>query len=302
MYDIASVTKAIPTSCALLTLVDQDKVSLEDKIVDYISEFGNFPDKKDVTVKHLLTYTLDLIVPAMASLKDKSADEIIDIIVKAPLRNKPGSKFLYTNSTALFIGMLVEKISGKKLDIFARENFFKSLNMNKTTFHPEEYNVQEIAPTEVDNWRGLVHGQVQDESTYVLQRAGYYYGISGLFSTVPDLLKFLEMLLNYGKLDNKRYFSENIVKKMNENQISNIGESVGLGWELNDKRRLNKDITGNISSKSGFTGCIVYYDLNKEIAVTILSNRTYPKRPNNIDAINEVRRDIMDIVFSNLKT
>ena len=300
IYDVASITKAIPTASSLLVLIDQGKIKLEDKIVDYIPEFNNHNNKKEVLVKHLLTYTLDLDVPSTSSLKDKSPDEIIEVIIKAPLKNAPGSRFLYTNSTTIFIGLLVERISGKQLDVFADEYFFRPLVMNRTTFHPERFKKEEIAPTEIDDWRGrLIQGEVHDEVTYTLQQK-YILGIAGLFSTTPDLLNFLEMLLNNGTMGSRRYFSPEIVKQMYTNQISDIGENTGLGWGLNQPRFAGRYCTQHTFDKTGFTGCIVICDPIKEVGLVLLSNHIYPKRPANPDAINEVRRDIADIIFSNI--
>lgn len=298
IFDIASITKSIPGATSILALVDKKKLSLEDKLVDFVPEFGNFENKKEVTIKHLLTYTLDLDVPAMSSLKNKSADEIINIIISAPLKQPAGSRFLYTNSTAFFFGFIVEKVTGKKLDEFSDEYFFKPLGMNRTAFHPEKFDKLEIVPTEIDEWRGgLLQGVVHDESTFILNKK-YISGISGLFSTVPDLLIFEEMLLNRGIKNEVRYFSDAMITQMHTNQLEQISAFAGLGWEMNNSMRMGK-FSREIIGKTGFTGCMVMIDFIKDIALAILSNRIYPKRPNDGGrAINEVRRDIADIIFS----
>lgn len=298
MFDVASITKAIPGSAAILTLLDKNKIDLDDKLVKFIPEFGNFDNKKEVTIKHLLTYTLDLDVLAMASLKTKTADEIINYIIRAPLKNRPGSKFLYANSTAFFFGFIVEKVTGQKLDAFSKDYFFRPLGMTRTTFHPEEFNKQEIIPTEIDEWRGgLLQGIVHDESAFILNKK-YISGIAGLFSTVPDLLNFEEMLLHNGVKDNIRYFSEAIIAQMHTNQLEVIGVSAGLGWEMNDPMRMGK-FSKEIIGKTGFTGCMVMINFIRDTALAILSNRVYPRRPNDGgEAINEVRRDIANMIFS----
>lgn len=301
IFDVASITKAIPGSSAILALLDQNKISLEDKLVDFVPEFGNFESKKEVTIKHLLTYTLDLNVPPMSSLRDKSADEIIRIIVSAPLKQPVGSRFLYTNSTAFFFGFIVQKITGKTLDNFSAEYFFKQLNMNRTTFHPELFDKEEIVPTEIDDWRGgLLQGVVHDESAFVLNKQ-YISGIAGLFSTAPDLLTFGEMLLSGGVKNGISFFSESIITQMHTNQlVSDIGAFAGLGWEMNDPLRMGK-CAKEIIGKTGYTGCMVMLNFVRGATLVILSNRVYPKRPNDGGhAINGVRRDIADIIFGHM--
>ncbi|MEI7777116.1 MAG: serine hydrolase [bacterium] len=301
MYDLASVTKAIPGSAILLKLIDENKISLEDRLVDYVPEFGNFENKKEVKIKHILTYTLDLEIPSMASLKNKSPEDISDIVIKAPLKSVPGSKYLYTNSTAFFIHLIVEKFTGRTIDKLADEFFFKPLQMSRTTFYPEKFDKTTIAPTEIDEWRGrVIQGEVHDESTYTLRRK-YLVAIAGLFSTVPDLLTFEEMLLNGGLLRGKRYFSEEIVKEMYNNQIHNTDEPAGLGWEINQPIFMGK-YAEEIFGKSGFTGTMILINPKKGVALALLSNRIYPKRHADRGAANyKLRNDIADMVFGERK-
>jgi serine-type D-Ala-D-Ala carboxypeptidase len=295
IYDVASITKSIPLASSFLVLIDQGKVTLEDKVVAYLPEFGNFSGKETVTIKHLLTYTLDLDLPSMSVLKEKSADEIIRTVLQASLRKEPGSSFLYVNATALLLSLVFEKISGKALDIFANEYFFKPLGMNNSTFKPEIFEKARIAPTEIDDWRGAVHGVVHDESTYIINKK-YVIGVAGLFSTVPDLLVFQHMLLHNGVHKGKRYLRESIVDEMQKNQINVTGTDTGLGWELNQPQYMGK-YAQECYGKTGFTGCLVLNNFRKGMGFTLLSNRIYPKRPADSRAINEVRRAVADIVF-----
>ena len=297
IFDLASVTKSIPGSSSLLKLVDEGKLSLEDRLVDFVPEFGNFENKKEVKIKHLLTYTLDLEIPAMSTLKDKNADELMDVVMKAPLRNPPGSTYVYVNSTAGFASLVVEKVSGKTLDKFADENFFVPLKMNRTTFFPEKLPKNEFAPTEIDDWRErVIQGEVHDESTFILRKK-YMTAAAGLFSTAPDLLNFLEMLLNKGKKDGSTYFSEKIIEQMHTNQFPDLDQKIGLGWVVHWREATGTKSSEETFTKSGFTGTSVTVDPTNGIAFTLLSNRTYPKRPKDTSAILEVRRDIADIIF-----
>ena len=124
VYDLASLTKMIVASSSLLVLVDRGDIKLNDRVVDFLPEFNSREDKDKVLVKHLLTYTLNLHVPSTSSLKDKTPDEIVNSIVQAPLKAKPGSMLLYVNSTAMIMGILVNSITGVGLDVFSEDKFF----------------------------------------------------------------------------------------------------------------------------------------------------------------------------------
>ncbi len=299
VFDVASVTKSIPLSSLLLRLIDGKKVSLDDAVADYVPEFGNFPEKKAVTMRHLLSYTLDLDVPAMSSLKEKAPDEMISAIISAPLRRPAGTTYLYTNSTACVMGLVVRNASGRDIDALAEYEFFSPLEMRNSTFHPKNADGKRIVPTEFDSWRNrLICGEVHDESAWVLGKK-YILGIAGLFSTAPDMLSFLEMLLRKGECRGVRYFSENIVTEMGTNQIPEIkGEYAGLGWELFQPWFMGRYAGPHTFGKTGFTGTCVVCDVERGVAYTILSNRTFPKRPENSSAINAFRADIGDIIFS----
>lgn len=295
IYDVASITKAIPLASVILSLIDKKQVELHGPISKYIPEFRNDGGKDKVLIWHLLTYTLDLDVPSMASLKMKTPEEIKEIVLRAPLKSLPGERHLYTNSTAYLMGLLINNVTHRNLDDLSDELFFEPLQMTRTTFRPETFSKNEIVPTEFDDWRGrLIHGEVHDESSFVLNKK-FILGIAGLFSTASDLLKFMEMLLSNGELNYKRYISTKMVAAMHTNQLTNINKSAGLGWDLNQPDYMGK-YASEIFGKTGFTGCIVLCNPKKGIAMTLLSNRIYPKR-GDYGPMYAVRRDIADIVF-----
>ena len=114
-------------------------------------------------------------------------------------------------------------------------------------------------PTEYDSLfrKTQIHGTVHDESAAIFRiKDNKTVGHAGLFSTVPDILNFLEMLLNHGTLNNRKYFSSEIIKQMHTNYIEELGDFVGLGWELNQPRYMGKKSTVNTFGKTGFTGCL----------------------------------------------
>ena len=254
IFDVASVTKVVPTALLANHLVREGKLSLSDQVVLYIPELKN-QYKDDVLVQHLLDHTVGY-GPGfrLSAHKDKSAEEIFQAVYSAPLIYRPGEKFFYTNTASVLLGLVVERVFRKRLDEFAQEILFGPLGMNRTTFHPlEKFQKEEVVPTEKDAWRGReLRGEVHDESAWKLQQEGYVPGSAGLFSTVSDLLNVLEMFL----------------QKKEESFM-----------------------------KTGFTGCSIHLDKEKGMGLVILSNYTYPHRKKDSVLINEVRRDIADIVF-----
>lgn len=299
IFDVASITKSIPTACLALALIEQQKIGLDDKVISYIPELTN-RYKNDMTVRHLLEYSVVFASEgshfALSVHKDKSAEEILQAIFTAELAARPGTQFAYTNATSILLGLVIERISDQSLDDLASELFFRPLKMVNTTFHPKTLDTEAIVPTEIDDWRGrIIQGEVHDESAYALQPK--VVGSAGLFSTAPDLLRFCQMLLQNGELEGKRYLSKKIIDQMTVSNYSAIGEHFGLGWSLNQPEWMGDLATSATFGKTGFTGCSVVCDRNKGVGLVILSNYIYPKRPAKRDAINKVRRDIADIVW-----
>lgn len=302
IFDVASITKAIPTSSLALKLIDEGKLKLDDKLIEFVPEFRN-SDRDKVLIKYLLTQTLDFAFH-LSTYKNGIPEEILKRIFTTNLKTEPGKKFAYTNTASILLGLVAERIFNDELENLGAKHFFAPLEMDRTTFWPLKiFDKKQIVPTENDGWReGEIQGVVHDESAYVFAKSGKAVGSAGLFSTTPDLLNFLEMLLNEGKSRGRRYLSPGIIKLMHTNQLEDIGACHGLGWELYQPRYMGQYCTEETFGKTGFTGCVVICDIGKGVGIAMLSNTTYPKRKpleEHIDTINTVRRDIADIVFSN---
>lgn len=298
VYDVASITKAIPTSSLALYFLDQKALQLTDPVGKFLPLFTH----RDVTIWHLLTQTVLFSYSShplvLSSLKDTSAKEIMKRIYSADISKHPGTVYAYNNATSILLGKVIEQIGGEKLDQLASEIFFEPLGMMHTTFHPLLLQNITIAPSEIDAWRGgVVKGEVHDESSYTLSQDGVV-GSAGLFSTAEDLMRFASMLLQKGYFKGKHYFTEEMIGKMYENQLASKGLHTGLGWEIHQPQYMGNYMTEMMFGKTGFTGCLILLDIPRQKAVVLLSNYTYPKRKENAKKINQVRREIVDIVFS----
>jgi CubicO group peptidase (beta-lactamase class C family) len=288
IFDVASITKTIPTSCLALQCVERGMIRLEDRILNLVPELS-MPGRATITIRHLLTHTIDQDF-ALSDYKNLPPEEILNVIFRTPLATPAGTKFHYTNATSILLGLCVERASHAKLDVLAADRFFIPLGMRDTTFAPDA-NSTRIVPTEDDPWRGrLIRGEVHDESAWILRRI-MTPGSAGLFSTVRDILKFATMILNDGSANGHRFFTPETIELMATNQLASIGGSTGLGWELNQEWFMGTDGNRRIG-KTGFTGCSIVIDLDMKKALVILSNRVFPHRPPDSSAINLFRREI----------
>lgn len=299
VYDTASITKAIPTSCLALKLIEEGRLALSSRLIDFVPEFeGAFRDQ--IRVEHLMTHTLEFDF----RLSDKKAlppREIMGAILNARLRTPPGTVFCYANATSILLGLVVERASGMRLDNAAEYYFFGPLGMRSTTFFPETIDRSCIAPAEYDAWRGrVICGEVHDESAWAL-RPVIVAGSSGLFSTVPDLLKFLGMLLKKGcTVDGKRIFSPETVRFMSTNLLPpELGCRAAAGWELCQPEFMGKHCTASTFGKTGFTGCAVVADPSRAAGFALLTNHTFPRRREDRSLINTIRSVCADMVLGN---
>jgi len=280
VYDVASITKSIPTASLASLLLQEKKLSLTDKAVAYLPELKN---DHGATVEDLLRYRVH--GQTLSTLKEKSAEEILEYIFAHGFDEPPSGKARYTNLPALFLGLIVERVGGDTLNALAQKRFFEPLGMMRTTFFPKEKN--DVVPTEIVDGKE-VRGIVHDESARVFARANRAVGHAGLFSTVPDILNFLEALLqsNQGR-------SLGMQKGPSLVHVAE-GARKGLGWQTEGAFLGNSTNSGTFG-KTGFTGTSCVCDIKRGVAFVILSNRTYPQRPPDGDAINAFRADIADI-------
>lgn len=292
VFDVASLTKSVPVACLALKLIEDKKLGLHDDIGGYLPEYESNGDK--VTVWNLLTHTVYYEYGfRLSSISHLPPAKILQTIFKAPAKVSK-SKLTYTNSSSILLGLIIEKLYGLSLAEAGRRVFFEPLGMNKTGFDPYDFtDKQKITPTEIHERRGLVHGDVHDESAFGLRPLST--GTAGLFSTAPDLLRFSRMLLNRGELDGKKYFSPQTIKQMYQNQLSG-DEVTGLGWELNQPHYMGKYAKGTFG-KTGFTGCVILVSPELSSAAVVLSNHIHPKRPEKFKPINDFRRAAADLVF-----
>ena len=278
IYDIASLTKVIATTTAIMICYDKDLFSLDDPVVEYLPEFSK-NGKEKVTIKNLLLHNGGLLAFKRFYTNYSSADEIIKDIYKTPLSYEPGSNTVYSDLGFITLAKIVEQVTGKSIDAFCKEEIFKPIQMNSTFFNPPDSLIHKIAPTEFDNyWRNkLVWGEVHDETASLLNRVA---GHAGLFSTAKDISNLLQLLLNDGTFNGRQIIKPETVKLFTTRYSDKSTRA--LGWDTKSERNSSAGNLFDITSfgHTGFTGTSVWADPTRKLFVVFLTNRVYHTREN----------------------
>ncbi|HXE76352.1 MAG TPA: glycoside hydrolase family 3 N-terminal domain-containing protein [Candidatus Xenobia bacterium] len=283
LYDLASLTKVVGTTTATMMLVERGRLSLDAPVVRYVPEFGRGPDadtKKLVTVRQLLTHSSGL--PARAALFETvhSRREVIERTLALGLESAPGVRSRYSDMGIITLGEVLERLSGRRLDDFLRDNLFQPLGMSHTLYNPPRGWRERIAPTEENNEgrRGVIHGEVHDGNAWAMQGIAPH---AGLFSTAGDLALFCQMLLNGGSYGHRRLLRRGTIELFTTKQDV-PDSSRALGWDtVSQPSSSGRYFSARAFGHTGFTGTSIWIDPEKELFVILLTNRVYPTHTNN---------------------
>ncbi|MDN4595058.1 serine hydrolase domain-containing protein [Polycladomyces subterraneus] len=292
VYDVASLTKLF-TATAVMRLVEQGRISLDDPVGRYLSDFTS-EGKESITVRYLLSHTSGL--PANLPLFQNSGlpEKRMRVAMGTKPVATPGTLYIYSDIGYMVLGELVHRVSGKYLDQFMQEKILLPLSMSSTGFRPPDTWKARIAPTEeqIVPSRGLVWGEVHDENAWAL---GGVAGHAGLFSTVGDLARFGQMFLNEGSLGGVRVLHPSSVREMFRLQTSTIPHvNRGLGWELHQPGYMGEHTDGKRAGHTGFTGTSIVLDREDGWMLILLTNRVHPTREG--PAIAIVRKRLANAV------
>ena len=284
IFDLASLTKVVATTTSVMTLVEQGKIRMNDRVASYIPGFERY-GKADITVRHLLTHVSGLRPDVDLAETWIGSDRAIALAIEEVPTSRPGERFVYSDINFFLLGDIVRRVSGLSLDRFARERIFDPLGMKDTMFNPSASLVSRIAPTESCTKYGwpcqgpdmtMLRGFVHDPTA---RRMGGVAGHAGLFSTAADLAIFSRMLLNGGVYDGTRILSPLAVEKMTTGTTANLDANTrGLGWDIDSSFSANRGELLPIGSfgHTGFTGTSVWIDPVTGLYVVFLSNRVHP--------------------------
>ncbi|MFL5578247.1 MAG: serine hydrolase domain-containing protein [Gemmatimonadaceae bacterium] len=289
IYDLASLSKVVGTTTAIMVLYDEGRIGLDDPVVKYVPGFaGGYKDS--VTIRHLLTHRSGL--PAGRDLwrVARNPAEARQMVIDTPLECKPGQCYIYSDLGADMLGIVAETVAGQTLDQLLAEKVFQPLGMTDTYYRPADSLRYRIAPTEVTPPRGYpLRGEVHDENAYAL---GGVAGHAGLFSTAADLSVFAQMMLNGGEYNGVRVIADSTVQLFTRRAAG----SRALGWDTcNGDGGCGENMSERAYGHTGFTGTSIWIDPDREMFVILLTNRVHAARARRpAKVIADVRADLAD--------
>lgn len=289
LFDIASLTKVVATTPAVMKLLEEGRISLMDPVARWFPEFAG-TGRDDITILNLLTHTSglnDISIPADNPLKSA-----VTAAASQSDWKKAGNRFRYADINFILLGELVRRVSGLTLDAFCRQQLFIPLGMGSTMFLPPPEIASAIAPTMGADNR-LASGVVQDVNA---RRLGGVAGHAGLFSSAADLARFARMLLQGGVLDDRRFFSERVVTQMTAPYFYSKGAVVrGLGWDIESPYSAPKGtfFTAMSFGHTGYSGSSIWIDPQRDLFVILLTTRLDYR---DIRHFNRLRSDISTLV------
>ncbi len=331
LYDLASVTKVAATTLAVMKLYDEGKVKLDEPLSKTLKYLEN-SNKKKITIREVMTHEAGLVpwIPFyLKTLKDGYPDSslyrttvsdrfpyrvaqgmylrkdyrqiILDSIINSPLSAK--KEYRYSDLGYILLQQFVEQVTGKSLDEYMKEQFYKPLGLYTLTYNPlDKFALNRIIPTENDILfrHQLVQGDVHDQAAALL---GGVAGHAGLFGTSNDMAVILQMLLQGGSYGGRQYLKPQTVELFTKRQFK--GNRRGLGF---DKPQLTpsepgpacEEASANSFGHTGFTGTYIWADPDNDLLIVFLSNRVNPDpEPNKLAQLG-IRTQIQQILYHSL--
>jgi beta-glucosidase-like glycosyl hydrolase/CubicO group peptidase (beta-lactamase class C family) len=335
IFDLASVTKVSATTVSVMKLYEEGKLNLNKKLGDYLP-WVKSSDKANLKIEDILLHQAGLIpfiafyretidtatgIPNPAIYNDKPKpgftirvaenlylrndwqDTIFSRILKSPLG--PANKYVYSDNDFIFLGKIVEALSGMTLDEYVQKNFYSKMGMATTGFKPRNrFPVDRMVPTETEKHfrHQTMQGDVHDEGSSLL---GGVAGHAGLFSDAYDLAMLYQMLLNGGVFNGEKYLKPETIKFFTayHSEVSRRG----LGFDKPEKDNATRkepypaiNVSPETFGHTGFTGTCVWVDPRYDLVYIFLSNRVYPTRDNNKISQMLIRGKIQDAIYKAL--
>lgn len=326
IFDVASLTKPVATSTAVMILVERGKLRLNDQIGRFIPEMKD-EKARQVTIQQLLTHTSGYAPDFDLSRKWIGYEAMLKELYEEKLHHQPGTRFVYSDIGFIVLGEIINRILKEEgcknncFENFVYENIFKPLGMSDSRFYPNnapQKPIDRIAPTET--FRGqqsylgskfegeetignrILRGEVHDPTAW---RMGGTAGHAGLFSTADDLARFCQMILNGGYLGKNRILSiATVARWTSPHVVSENGMTRGLGWDMNTSYSANRGELFPLGSfgHTGFTGTSIWIDPLSETFVIFLSNRVHPDGKGDVTSLRAKVSTIVASAIEDLST
>lgn len=284
IFDIASLTKVVATTNAVMTMVEDGRLRLRDRVANHLPNFDRH-GKGPITIEHLLTHTSGLRPDLPLEEIFIGADEAVARMLEEFPEAAPGERFIYSDLNFMLLAEIVERVAEMPFEEFVRERVFEPLGMRDTMFLPPASLTSRIAPTEPCvplAWpcggpgAEMLRGRVHDPTARRMEGVA---GHAGLFSTADDLARFSLMLLGGGELDGNRVLSGASVARMTEvSTPPGMADRRGLGWDIDSRFSSNRGGLFGAGSfgHTGFTGTSLWLDPASGTFVVFLSHRVHP--------------------------
>ena len=281
IFDLASLTKVVATTTAVMQLVEKGQVRVNEPVAKYVPEFAE-NGKEEITVRELLTHHSGLPKDLDLSPPWEGRETGLRMAYAEKPIHAPGSQFLYSDVNYIVLGALVERVSGMTLNEYCQQNIFAPLKMTQTRFLPPSAWLPKIAPTQYDEHDKMLRGVVHDPTA---RRMGGVAGHAGVFSTADDLAKFAQALLNGGAGLSPSILSPSIlsplmVEKMTTPQQPPTSTVLrGFGWDIDSPWSSNRGDLLPVGSfgHTGFTGTSLWIDRTTQTFIIVLANAVHPR-------------------------
>lgn len=302
MFDMASCTKVMATTQAIMQLASNGKIKVTDKVSKYIPEFAQ-NGKENITIADLLTHTSGLTAWKPTFYHASNADEELKYICSLPLEYKTGTDRKYSDFSFMTLAFVVKAVTGQQIDQYTHDNIYSKLNMNDTMFTPLKINPNlksRIAATswgnpfeyrmvaqpgwvykldeKVSDWNGwrkyTLVGEVNDGNSFYANNG--IAGHAGLFSTVDDLAILGQAMLNGGGYDKVKLYDKSVLDQFTTPQkpVPNwTSYNYGYGWEIARSSYMGNFVSERSFGHSGFTGTQVIFDPKYDLQIIILTNK-----------------------------
>lgn len=302
LFDLASLTKVIATTTAIMQLYEAGVIDLDRPVADYLPAFGQ-NGKGSVTIRDLLTHTGGLIPFRPFHMQGvRTSAEVRNRILSDTLAYEPGTQSRYSDFGPITLAWMIEELTGEAFDDYVRTNVFEPLSMFDTGYlKVRRGRVENAVPTEIDDYfrNRSLQGEVHDETAYLL---GGTAGHAGLFSTANDLARFAGMLASQGRVGDRVFLKPETLRRFTTRVPNADSHTRALGWDT-------KSMTGYSSAgesfgprsfgHTGFTGTSFWIDPDSRLFVILLTNRVHPTRDNRKHV--PIRPAIADRVFDSFR-
>ena len=292
LFDIASLTKVIGTTTAIMKLHDQGQLNVEDPASKYLKGFDE-GDKKKITIRHLLTHTSGLYEWYPLYYFSNKRASTFSFIKQLPLKYPVGEGRHYSDLGFTLLGEIIENVSGKPLETYVKTEIFVPLRMTHTGYTPNKtsnrfaatsmgnpyekrmvedstlgFKVKGLDPQSWKGWRQyLLQGEVNDGNAWYANEG--ISGAAGLFSTVDDLQKLVDMLKNKGQVKGKTFISAKTIDLfLTPDPCKN-----GLGWMMDPQNAFMRNAPAGTFGHTGFTGTSITVVPEQKLSVILLINR-----------------------------